>query len=142
MNDPLLGWREVLIDPTRDLVLLYPPFVHEIGDRFHHMSMVRTCDRDEEGDLVPGTGPHEWRFKLHEFLDSWVFYPVRDLLEKKYSDGDKYRRFRTILGFFWGLNCGFPLQDVVRYTLWDWRGCRAARLTMRQYRRLTRDKAF
>jgi hypothetical protein len=123
-----------------DKVFIMPDFIHEIGDRFHHMSIMRTVELDEEGDFIPGTGPKEWRFKLHEFLDAWFFYPLRDLVEKKHKDSDVYQRFRTILGFFWGLNCGFPFPDVVRYTLWDWRGCPALAVFKRIEGTWTRTK--
>ncbi len=98
------------------------PFEHEYGDRFHHMSMMRTVELDEDGDFIPFTGPSNWRFVVHEFLDSWVFYPVRDWMSKWIGDNGVYDTLRGVLGFFWGFNCGFPPRDVALYTVWHLRG--------------------
>lgn len=106
-----------------------PWFEHEYGDRFHHRSMVRTVefeiDEDgDEADYIPGTGPSDGRFRVHEFLDGWIFYPVRDWMSKWIGDNRVYSILRAILGFFWGFNCGFPARDVALYTVWDLRGCK------------------
>ncbi|KKN63855.1 hypothetical protein LCGC14_0497330 [marine sediment metagenome] len=101
------------------------PFEHEYGDRFHHMSMMRTAKLDEEyGGYVPGTGPSNRRFWLHELLDDYFFYPVRDWMSKWVGDNGVYDTLRGVLGFFWGFNCGFPARDVARYTVWHLRGCK------------------
>lgn len=97
-------------------------FVHGFGDRAHHMSMMRTCDLDEDEGYVPGTGPSNLRFWFHEFLDDLVFYPIRDWMENWIKDNKLYRFLRTILGFFWGFNCAFPPRDIVLFTIWEFRG--------------------
>lgn len=108
---------------ANDTVYVMPHFIHEFGDRFHHMSMVRTCEHDEEGDLIRGTGPSDARFFVHEVLDAWIFYPIQRWMRKWIGDNAVYNTLRLILGIFWGLNCGFPLRDVALYTVWDYRGC-------------------
>lgn len=108
-----------------DYRVSWPSFVHEFGDRFHHMSLTRTIEIDEEGDFIPGTGPPEWHFKIHEFLDDVVFYPITHWLTEYIGDNDTYSLLRGILAFFWGFNCGFPAEDIVRYTAWYFRGCKA-----------------
>ncbi len=34
----------------------FPKFIHEFGDSCHHMSMVRTCEFNEYGAPLRGTG--------------------------------------------------------------------------------------
>jgi hypothetical protein len=101
-----------------------PGFIHEIGSLGHHWSMMRTADRDGEGEIIPFTGPSNWRWVVHEFLDDWIFYPIKFRFKKWLGEGRIYERLSTILGFFWGLNCGFPPRDVARYTVWSFRGCK------------------
>lgn len=105
-----------------DQVFQIPDFSHEFGDRAHHMSMARTCEKDEDGGLIWGTGPSHRRYVVHEFLDNWVFYPISDWMQKWIGDNSLYSFLRTILGFFWGLSCAFPPRDVALYTIWDLRG--------------------
>lgn len=107
-----------------NLVFVMPEFIHEIGDPFHHVSMVRTCELDEWGAPLRGTGPSDLRYRVHEFLDDWIFYPIKRRLAKGLGDGRIYERLSSLLGFFWGLNCGFPPRDVARYTVWSLRGCK------------------
>lgn len=33
------------------------------------------------------------------------------------------KMLRACLSFTWGLNCGFPAADVLRFTVWEIRGC-------------------
>ena len=106
-----------------DLVYVMPGFIHEFGDPFHHMSLTRTIELDEDGGFIRGTGPSTLRFWLHELLDDCVFYPAQRWLSKWMGDNKIERFFREILGFFWGLNCGFPARDVALYTVWCFRGC-------------------
>lgn len=107
-----------------NLVFVMPDFIHEIGSLGHHWSMMRTADRDEEGEIIPFTGPSNWRWVVHEFLDDWIFYPIKRRLAKGLGDGRIYERLSSLLGFFWGLNCGFPPRDVASYTVWSLRGCK------------------
>jgi hypothetical protein len=107
----------------KDEIHIKPPFLHEYGDDAHHWSMVRTCDFDEDGCPIRGTGPSNGRYALHEALDLWVFYPLQRWIVKHFGDNKTYERLRIILGFFWGLNCGFPFRDVVLYTVWSCRDC-------------------
>jgi len=107
-----------------DLVFIMPGFIHDFGDPWHHQSMMRTAELGEYG-YVPGTGAPEWKFIMHEVLDDYVFYPVKNYLNKRFGDGELYQFLRTILGFFWGFNCSFPAKDVVLYTAWDFHGCPA-----------------
>ena len=110
-------------------VYQFPTFIYEYGNAFHHMSMMRTVDVDEEGDFIPGTGPRKFRFQLHEFLDGWVFYPIQAYIKERYGyDSRLGGVLRAILGFFWGLNCGFPLRDVVLYTAWALHGCKPVKV--------------
>jgi len=32
-------------------------------------------------------------------------------------------KLRAIISFIWGINCGFPLLDVIKFTIWEYRGC-------------------
>ncbi len=101
------------------------PFEHEYGDRFHHMSMMRTCEVDEEyGGYLPGPVPSNGRFAVHEGLDYWIFYPIRDWMSKWIGDNRVYDVLRGVLGFFWGFSCWFPARDVALYTVWHLRGCK------------------
>ena len=67
-----------------DLIIIKPYFIHEFGDRFHHMSMIRTCEIDECGELVRGTGPSNGQVEVHEFLDYYFFYPIREGLRRTF----------------------------------------------------------
>lgn len=107
-----------------NLVYIMPYFIHEFGDPFHHMSLTRTIDLNEDGDFIRGTGPSNFRFWIHELLDDLFFYPAQKWLSKWMGDNKIERFFREILGFFWGINCGFPLRDVALYTVWCFRGCK------------------
>lgn len=104
-------------------IWLMPGFRHETGDAGHHMSMMRTVDVDEDGDYIPGTGPSNLRFWLHEFLDDYFFYPTQRWMLNWMGNNKIEHIFRMILGFFWGLNCGFPPRDVALYTVWTMRSC-------------------
>ena len=106
-----------------NLVYIMPEFIHEFGDPFHHMSLTRTIKRDEDGDFIRGTGPSDLRVWIHELLDDCFFYPAKKWLSKWMGDNKIGRLFREILGFFWGINCGFPLRDVALYTVWCFRRC-------------------
>jgi len=88
------------------------------------MSMVRTCEFDEYEAPIRGTGFSNRRFLVHELLDELVFYPIREWLSEWIGDNEVYNVARGILGFFWGLNCGFPARDVALYTVWYFRGCK------------------
>lgn len=105
-------------------IFVMPEFIHEIGDAAHHHSMTRTCNFDKEGTPIPGTGPSDRRYWIHELLDLWIFYPVKHTLSDALGDGGLYDILSNILGFFWGLNCGFPARDVARYTAWVFKGCK------------------
>jgi len=107
-----------------NLVYVMPEFIHEFGDSAHHMSMMRTVDYDEEEGYIPGTGPPNWRFEVHEVLDYYIFYPISHWISDVVGDNDVGQLLRNLLGFFWGLNCGFPARDVVLYTAWTLRGCK------------------
>ena len=112
-----------------DTIFIMPNFIHEFGDPFHHMSMMRTVERvdDEDGwgNYVTGTGPSDLRFWIHELLDDCFFYPAQRWLSKWMGDNKIERFFREILGFFWGINCGFPIRDIALYTVWCFRCCPA-----------------
>lgn len=110
---------------TNKLIYVMPDFIHEFGDSAHHWSMTRTCEYDEEDDLIPGTGPSNLRYWLHELLDDYIFYPLSHWISDVVGDNDLGQLLREILGFFWGFNCGFPARDVVLYTAWTLRGCKA-----------------
>lgn len=109
---------------TENLIFVMPGFIHEFGDDAHHWSMARTCDFDEWGAPVRGTGPSSRRYLVHEFLDLNVFYPIKHFLKDALLEGRLYDVLSVFLGFFWGLNCGFPPRDVARYTVWSFRGCK------------------
>ena len=128
-----IGWKVAERWEDKQVIWLEPIYVHDIGDRFHHMSMTRTCDFDEYGAPVRGTGPSDARFIVHELLDDIVFYPIGDWLSKWVGDNDIYSFLRTILGFFWGISCGFPLRDVAMYLVWAFRGCHREKLAMQRY---------
>jgi len=119
--------RENRYEYVGKLVFEMPWFLHEFGDDAHHASMMRTAKMGKYG-YIPGTGPPKWRYLIHVFLDDYLFYPLRNLLQRRYGDGKTYNFLRTVLGFFWGLNCAFPPRDVVLYTIWDFRGCRAVKV--------------
>ena len=107
----------------KDEIHVKPSFLHEYGDPVHHWSMVRTCEFDADGSPIRGTGPSNGMYAIHESLDLWVFYPVKYWLSKHFEDSKTYEILRNILGFFWGLNCGFPFRDVTLATLWSFRDC-------------------
>lgn len=131
-----IGWRVAERWRKEQVIWLEPAFIHDFGDRFHHMSMIRTCDFNEEGELVRGTGPSEFRFWLHKFLDDFFFYPIRNWMSEWIGDNDTYSFLRNILGFFWGLNCGFPARDVALHAVWYHRGCHREKITMKKYEEL------
>ena len=106
-----------------NIVYIMPDFIHEFGDPFHHMSLTRTIKIDENEDFIRGTGPSDLRFWIHELLDDCFFYPAQKWLSKWMGDNKIKRFFREILGFFWGINCGFPLRDVALYIVWCFRCC-------------------
>ena len=106
-----------------DTVFIMPDFIHEFGDPFHHMSLTRTIELDEDGDFIRGTGPSNLRFWIHELLDDIFFYPAQSWLRKWMGDNKIETVAREILGVFWGLNCGFPARDVALYTVWCFRCC-------------------
>ncbi len=107
-----------------DLIFWMPEFIHQIGDSCHHMSMRRTCEFTEDSDWIPGTGPSRLRWWLHELLDDYIFYPIQEIIGDWVGDNDVGHLLRQLLGFFWGLNCGFPARDVALYTVWVMRGCK------------------
>lgn len=131
-------------------IRILPKYVYEFGDPIHHMSMLRTVKIDENDEYIIGTGPSNLRFRIHVILDDLIFYPINNFskhhIHDAYIRGRKtlkqlhgkrrkrmlrlmktswklHRFLRTILGFFWGINCGFPLRDVALYTVWFHRGC-------------------
>lgn len=110
-----------------NLVFEMPWFIHDFGDDAHHVSMMRTAKLGKYG-YIPGTGVPEWRFIIHEILDDHIFYPVNNYLRRCFGDGEAYQFLRSVLGFFWGLNCNFPFRDVVLYTAWDFHGCPAVKV--------------
>lgn len=110
---------------AEDLVFVMPDFIHEFGDDAHHMSMVRTCDFDEDGGPIPGTGPSDRRYLIHEFMDDNIFYPIGHLIKEWVGDNKVGTLIREILGFFWGFNCGYPPRDIALYTVWCFRCCPA-----------------
>lgn len=103
-----------------------PDFIHEFGDYTHHMSMMRTCERTEEGEYIPFTGPSNLAFIRHKCLDV-IFYMIRRFLID--YDGAWFHDLIDIpLSFLWGLNCNFPPRDVALHTVWDLRGCKPIRV--------------
>lgn len=109
---------------AKNLIYIQPNFIHEFGWLGHHTSLMRTCEIDEEyGGWIHGTGPSRARFRLHEALDDYFFYPAQSWLRKYFGYGRLFRISRAILGFAWGFNCGFPARDVALYTMWVLRGC-------------------
>jgi len=106
-----------------------PDFIHDFGDRYHHMSMMRTAKIDEEyGGYLPNEGPANWRLVIHVTLDDLIFYPIRDWLKKHVGDNEVSSVLRSVLGFFWGFNCNFPPRDVVLHTAWELHGCKPIRV--------------
>lgn len=105
-----------------ELIYIMPGFIHDTGDDVHHMSMVRTCEFDEYGAPIRGTGPSDTAYVIHRCFDV-IFYKIRRWL----IDHDAIPRhdiFSAILTFLWGLNCLFPPRDVALYTVWYLRGCK------------------
>ena len=121
----LLGMKPGMNRVQDNLIFVMPDFIHEFGDRGHHMSMMRTVDYDEEEGYIPGTGPPNWRFEVHEVLDHYIFYPIAKWISKFVGDNDFGQLLRVLLGFFWGLSCAFPARDALRYTIWTLHGCKA-----------------
>jgi len=33
------------------------------------------------------------------------------------------RALRAFISLSWGLNCNFPIIDVIKFTIWEYRGC-------------------
>ena len=95
-----------------------PGFRHETGNAIHHESMMRTVELDEDANFIPGTGPSNLRFWIHELLDDYFFYPAQKFIRDYIGDNALGGAIRDILGFFWGFNCGFPPRDVALYTIW------------------------
>lgn len=107
-------------------VYVMPGFIHDFGDEGHHASLMRTCPRDQDGDYDLRRWrymPRSWRFDLHEILEQLFLYPFRRWLIDR--DGRSIHILNdSILTFIWGLNCGFPLKDVILYTNWVLHGCK------------------
>jgi len=105
------GWR-ISEEWNNGVVWIEPKFIHSFGDSEHHLSMARK-------------GISDRRYLIHELLDDNIFYPTQRWLMKHISDCNLklYNMLRIILGFFWGINCGFPVNDVTLYTAWTIRGC-------------------
>lgn len=99
-----------------------PGFLHDIGDDVHHVSMTRTCETDEDGQFIPGTGVSHRRYVIHVFLDDFFFYPFKSRI-MMHDAMPGYTLLSAALGFLWGLNCGFPPRDVALWTVWYLRGC-------------------
>jgi hypothetical protein len=103
-----------------------PGFLHDFGDEFHHSSLMRTCPRDEDADYDFKNWrnpPRKWRFEFHELIEGWLLYPLRKFIT--IDDGRNIKILDIPLSFIWGLVCGFPLKDVILYTVWFARGCKA-----------------
>jgi len=107
-------------------IYVMPGFIHDFGYEGHHGSLMRTCPRDEDGDYdlkAWRVRPRNWRMDLHEFLDEVFFYPFRRWLNKR--DGLLIHSLDDwLLTPLWGINCGFPLKDVLLYSIWNLHGCK------------------
>jgi len=130
------GWKVAERWVKEGTIWLEPIFIHDFGDSAHHMSMVRTCEFDEYGAPIRGTGPSNARYLVHEFLDNWIFYPIQEWMSKWIGDNEIYNFLRDVLGFFWGINCGFPLRDIALYFVWVRRGCHRENITVKRYMEL------
>ncbi len=86
------------------------PFEHEYGDRFHHMSMMRTVELDEKEDYIRGTGPSARRFRVHKFLDAWFFYPIRDWMSEWVGKNRVYDTLRGCSASSGGSTADSPLE--------------------------------
>jgi len=118
--------HNIRIDWISDkLVIIRPGFIHDFGHGDHHTSLMRTVEVDEDGQYIPWTGENipNWRIEAHEILDCYFFYPVNQWMWDHLGDCRVRSFLRTILGIFWGLNCCFPVKDVLLYTIWRIRGC-------------------
>ena len=113
------GWRVAEI--WSKYIWIEPAFIHDFGDAFHHTSVKEAP---------------EWRYIIHEFLDDYLFYPAQKFLRDHVEDYtyNLYNFLRIILGFFWGLNCGFPLRNVVLYTAWCFHGCHRIMLNKKVFK--------
>lgn len=123
----LLGIKPGINKVRDNLVYIGPSFIHDFGDSAHHMSMMRTVEREideygDEADYIPGTGPSNLRFWFHELLDDYFFYSIQRWISHWVGGGKLASLLRDILGFFWGFNCGFPPRDIALYTIWRMRG--------------------
>lgn len=96
-----------------------PDFIHDFGNEFHH-----NCPR-----INPHTQPsvRNWiEAELHEIIEAWLLYPLSKFLID--NDGRSIGLLRSPLSFLWGIVCGFPLRDVILYTIWEIQGCKPIRV--------------
>ena len=84
---------------NKTFCVIFPKFIHEIKDKTHSRSG-----------------------GLHKAIDKF-FYKLRWWLIC-HDALPLYRILNTGLGFLWGLNCGFPSNDIALWVVWYLRGCK------------------
>lgn len=62
------------------------------------------------------TGLH---IEIDFILDNLQHRPMWKL--RKYPAIQK--KLRALISFAWGLNCGFPILDVIKFVIWEHQGC-------------------
>ena len=105
------GWR-ISEEWNNGVIWLEPKFIQPFGDSEHHLSMARR-------------GISDRRYLIHGLLDDYIFYPTQQWLRNHIGEYNikLYNILRIVLGFFWGINCGFPVRDITLYTAWSCHGC-------------------
>ena len=109
-----------------ELAAQLPDFIHDFGYAGHHGALMRTAERDEDGDYVEWTGLcSNAAFEIHEVQEAYFLYPARRWLQAR--DARSIYKLDILLVFLWGFVCRFPARDVLLYTLWALRGAPAVR---------------
>ena len=86
-----------------------PSFVHSFPEHWQH-------DWEYEEAHSRQSGPH---IEIDFILNYLQHRPMWKL--RRYPTIKK--KFRALISFVWGLNCWFPILDVIKFTIWEHQGC-------------------
>ena len=70
---------------------------------------------------------HSWEYEEYHSKQSGLHFKIDFILDRLQGRGmwiiKRYppfkKKLRAIISFFWGLNCGFPLLDIIKFTIWE-----------------------
>ena len=78
----------------------------------------------------PGYWQHDWEYEEAHSRQSGLHIEIDFILEtlqhrpmwklRKYPTLKK--KLRALISFVWGLNCGFPILDVIKFVIWEYQG--------------------